>query len=528
MKAGRFFGIPGGKALVAGLVATVGLGAVLTAATHSQTPAAERRDWWNPGDRRSFFGFTPYPNDTGMVGILSTDGEFDTTGHPFFEPIGSNGRACVTCHQPADGMSLSLESIRQQWTETNGADPLFAPIDGANCPTARAGVESDHSLLLERGLFRIAMPWPPRARDGSVIEPEFSLEVVDDPPGCNTDPVHGVESDNPTVSVYRRPRQVANLKYVVGPDTGIGGPQLFNPKGLAMPMAVDPDTGQRVTMQIMSDARHHTLKQQAQGAAETHLEKSEPLSNEQLAAILSFEEQVYSAQAFSERIGSLMDGPQALGPQNVAASPEGVLGDNFDFPVFFDFDAWKMPLPDATVEVTAFRQSVARGYDVFFLRPFWIRDSMFINSIGLGNPIKRTCATCHNMQTSGMDVASGWVDVGTANLPWAPRTIQTIWSDEKPDLPLFKVTCREDVPPHEYLGREIYTTDPGRALVTGRCMDVGAIVMQQFRGLSARAPYFSNGSAANLRELVDFYDRRYDIGYTDREKTDLVNFLSVL
>jgi len=74
----------------------------------------------------------------------------------------------------------------------------------------------------------------------------------------------------------------------------------------------------------------------------------------------------------------------------------------------------------------------------------------------------------------------------------------------------------------------VYTQDPGRALISGKCNDIGAIVMQQFRGLAARAPYFSNGSAATLRELVDFYDRRYNIQYTEREKEDLVNFLSTL
>jgi cytochrome c peroxidase len=78
------------------------------------------------------------------------------------------------------------------------------------------------------------------------------------------------------------------------------------------------------------------------------------------------------------------------------------------------------------------------------------------------------------------------------------------------------------------LGRVIYTQDPGRALISGKCYDVGSIVMAQFRGLAARAPYFSNGSAENIRALVDFYDRRYNIGFTEREKTDLVNFLSVL
>jgi cytochrome c peroxidase len=52
--------------------------------------------------------------------------------------------------------------------------------------------------------------------------------------------------------------------------------------------------------------------------------------------------------------------------------------------------------------------------------------------------------------------------------------------------------------------------------------------MQQFRGLSARAPYFSNGSAKGLRELVDFYDRRFNIQLSEQERQDLVNFLSVL
>ena len=44
----------------------------------------------------------------------------------------------------------------------------------------------------------------------------------------------------------------------------------------------------------------------------------------------------------------------------------------------------------------------------------------------------------------------------------------------------------------------------------------------------ARPPYFSNGSAGSLREMVDFYDRRFNIGFTDQERDDLLNFLSAL
>jgi cytochrome c peroxidase len=153
---------------------------------------------------------------------------------------------------------------------------------------------------------------------------------------------------------------------------------------------------------------------------------------------------------------------------------------------------------------------------------------MYLNNVGLGNPVKRTCATCHGMHMTGMDTANGWMDIGTTNAPWAREAPRNPWQTEDELMPLFKITCHKNVAPHPYLGRVIYTQDPGRALISGKCNDVGAIVMQQFRGLAARAPYFSNGSAKNLRELIDFYDRRYNIQYGEQEKEDLEHFLESL
>ena len=48
------------------------------------------------------------------------------------------------------------------------------------------------------------------------------------------------------------------------------------------------------------------------------------------------------------------------------------------------------------------------------------------------------------------------------------------------------------------------------------------------RALSARAPYFHNGSADNLTEVIQFYDRRFHIGFTGQEIADLRAFLEVL
>ena len=200
----------------------------------------------------------------------------------------------------------------------------------------------------------------------------------------------------------------------------------------------------------------------------------------------------------------------------MAMARPGILGNDLKTPVFQSFERWKGGGDGAPA---AFRASVARGADLFLTRAFWIRDTAHLNTVGLGNPVKRTCSTCHNAQMTGMDVAPGWMDLGTNNRPTA---------DPLPHLPLFKVTCRRDAPPHPFLGRVIYTHDPGRALISGQCADVGAITMQQFRGLAARAPYFSNGSAATLKDLVDYYNTRFEANYTDQEKQDLVNFLGVL
>src|SRR5512134_4106924 len=119
-----------GGMLVASAVA-LALGAF--ASQSAERPWAGTQ-WWAPGDAQTLAVSATYANEYGRLGIVSAAGEVDTRGHPFFEPIGTNGRACVTCHQPADAMSLSLDSIRARWEETDGRDPLFAAIDGQNCP----------------------------------------------------------------------------------------------------------------------------------------------------------------------------------------------------------------------------------------------------------------------------------------------------------------------------------------------------------------------------------------------------------
>lgn len=46
--------------------------------------------------------------------------------------------------------------------------------------------------------------------------------------------------------------------------------------------------------------------------------------------------------------------------------------------------------------------------------------------------------------------------------------------------------------------------------------------------LAARAPFFHDGSAASLADVIAFYEARFQIGFTDGEKADLLAFLNSL
>jgi hypothetical protein len=513
-------------ALLAGTIGTRVASQEDTDAEEAGAPTGATSFWWDPGSDRPLEAYATYPNPSGNLGVLNAAGTIETDGHPFFEPLGPNGRACVSCHQPADAMSLSLASIQERWNETRGADPIFSLRDGADCPNKPRGEASSHRLLLQRGLFRIALQWPPRNQQGEVIEPEFDIEVVRDPGGCNLSDEYGLSSDDPHVSVYRRPRVMANMGYVTHQRFGVGP---FVGK-TGEPTMRDPETGKPLNMNMMADARMATLKAQMHDAANAHLEFVEDLTDEQIERIETFQNQIYVAQQDMGPGGSLIEpgGPPGLGPYNLRDGEKGVLGNNTTRWVIPMGDVWEDPVPGKTPAEREMRASILRGQKIFHFRTFWIKDSMHLNTVGLGNPTKRTCATCHGMHMMGLDASNGWMDIGTTNLPWAKEAPRNPWETEDELMPLFKITCSRSAAPHPYLGRVIYTQDPGRALISGKCNDVGAIVMQQFRGLAARSPYFSNGSAKTVRELIDFYDRRYNIQYSEQEKTDLGNFLKSL
>ena len=294
--------------------------------------------WLEPGGGEVLPEFDAFDSSSGTLGVLNASGSLKTDGHPFFTALGTNGRACVTCHQPAWGMSVSASGLVDRWHATDGKDPVFAAFDGSGkrCPGLPQEKESSHSLLLKRGLFRIPLPWPPRNADGSPKPVEFTIDVVRDPTGCNTSREYGLKSAQPTISVYRRPRMAANLKYVVS-----GGTPIVLKTGMLAD--VDPETLKPVSMNLMSDAREASLKTQAMSAIMGHEQARNTPSRQQIEKIAEFESQVYVAQAAHIFGGplALPGGPPSLGPAALRDHRAGVLGDNDYDPVFGSFKAWK-------------------------------------------------------------------------------------------------------------------------------------------------------------------------------------------
>ena len=162
--------------------------------------------WWGPGEGRVWPSQLEYDNEHGTLRVLLQGKPLQTKGHPFFEPLGRNGRACITCHQPADAMSLSAATAQERWEVTQGKDPLFAASDGSNCPNLPQAERNSHSLLLDRGLIRIQREWPPRdltERSSSRIQDRGGARSD----GRNTSPEYGLTASKPSVSVYRRVRR---------------------------------------------------------------------------------------------------------------------------------------------------------------------------------------------------------------------------------------------------------------------------------------------------------------------------------
>jgi cytochrome c peroxidase len=159
------------------------------------------------------------------------------------------------------------------------------------------------------------------------------------------------------------------------------------------------------------------------------------------------------------------------------------------------------------------RAGILRGQTLFNSRTINITGVGGLND-ATGLPlIKGTCGTCHDSPNVGNHSVSAPLNIGVGDLT---SSLDVSY------LPVITVRAKT--------GKKntLTTTDLGRALITGKWADIGKLKGPILRGLAARAPYFHNGSAVSLKEVIEFYNVRFAMGLTDAEKADLVAFLSVL
>lgn len=443
-------------------------------------------------------------NESGVALTISSNGVIDR-GNPFFRSLGANGRSCVSCHQPEEGWSMTPKGLRERFERSNGMDPVFRPNDGANSPLAdvstRQAREAAYSMLLGKGLIRIGIGVPAGA--------EFELVQVDDPYGF---------ASAAELSLFRRPLASTNLRFLStvmwdGRET------------LRDPASTDCLFGTTTCFAPL----HVDLADQANTATTGHAQATTPLTTAQRDAIVDFELGLYTAQQQDDRAGRLSVHGANGGPSFLAsvASYFGIndtlVGDyrshaSFTPTVMTLFAGWQSTIEDRLNadperrdrDVAVARRAIARGEALFNSKPIVIRDVHGLNDDLQIPAIVGTCTTCHNTPNAGNHSIPMPLDIGVADA-----------SRRTPDLPLY--TLR-----NKTTGATVQTTDPGRALITGRWQDIGRFKGPTLRALAARAPYFHNGSAKDLDELVRFYDQRFGIGFSDQEREDLVAFLKAL
>lgn len=201
-------------------------------------------------------------------------------------------------------------------------------------------------------------------------------------------------------------------------------------------------------------------------------------------------------------------GPVALSQQVFSVGINDPLNPPFTPNAFDIFEPWLNGSGHGAAD--AARQSIARGEQLFNTKAITITGVAGLNDLPGLAAINGTCTTCHNTP-----------NVGNHSVPLAINIGINDASRRTSDMPLF--TLRNKI-----TNDLVQTMDPARAMVTGKWADIGKTKGPVLRGLAARAPYFHNGSAATLADVIDFYVTRFEVNFTPQEKADIVNFLGSL
>jgi hypothetical protein len=426
----------------------------------------------------------PARDHAGVAESFHITGTIDRT-NPFFRVFGTNGRACATCHDSRADWTMTPKLARAIFRESEGLAPLFRPVDETVRPDADVSTlearEKAYAMLLTKGVTRFTRTIKPTA--------EFEVIAVDDPYGWSTPAAF---------SNFRRIPSSANAAHETT-ITWTGAPN--TPVRTAL-------------MNLMV------------GGTKFHGETTFTVSPTDAAAGADFLLGLSFAQSIDRHAGRLDVAGATGGPANLSAEPfhiginalggDPVTGTPFDNESFDLYDAWELEGsgssprtgPSETSDREA-RERIGRGEHAFYTIDIEIRGVPGLNDALGQEVVHGHCTTCHNTPNIGSSSEYRLIDLGVA----APER-------RTRDIPL--LTLR-----NKTTGEIRRTTEVGRAISTGLWADLAKVKVPTLRGVGVRAPYFHNGSADSLEDVLEFYEHRFHVDFHG-SKDDIIAFLKAL
>ena len=432
-------------------------------------------------------------NSAGVAESVHTSGSIDRS-NPFFQALGANPlppaqpnlRSCETCHDPNQGWTITASGISRLFHRTDGLAPVFMLHDAGSRPDADIATLATRKAtfgpnLIDRAVIRFTR----NLTATFLTTAEFAVSGVIDPSGFST----------PTsILAFRRPSPTANESKV--PHTGWAG---------------------------AATAPFDSVAATSGGAARLHEQLPAIPPVETVNAMRDFQLGVVFAQIIDCEAGRLdADGARG-GATNLLAQPFYVgindlqgndpMGQPFTRKVFDLFDAWAPanPRPRREDGKAKARAAIYRGQELFNNFEFDITGVNGLNDLLGQATVRGTCSTCHNAPNVGSHSVHRMFDIGTADAASCGPALPLITLQNKANPELARTVC-----------------DMGRATGTGKWADIGGFRAPPLRGLAARAPYFHDGQAKDLKAVVKYFNARFDMQLRDDQKSDLEAFLRAL
>ena len=255
--------------------------------------------------------------------------------------------------------------MKARFESTKGLDPIFRINDGSNCDhgidtKTVDGRRAAYSLLIDRGLIRIALPVQANA--------EVEVVGVENPYGCN---------ERKVLSMYRRPLPATNLRFLTT--------VMWDGRESSSQTGTRPINAATNPGDLVADLAHQALD-----AANQHAQAAAPLTAPEQQAIVNFEMSTATAQAYDQEAGALdaagaTGGPTALATKTMPAFFVGINDPGGGTPHRIKaenavrlFDDWsKLPYGQVLIRSPHRQRPTKRKARQYFTRPSAVQSKGF-------------------------------------------------------------------------------------------------------------------------------------------------------